>query len=149
MNRRFFLTLKLFTLIALMFFTSSVFAQVVIQGKVVDKAGESIPGVNIIVVGTTTGTVTDIDGNFSISAKPSDVLQISFIGYETQLIEIGSKTNLDITLLTLQQQIDEVMVVGYGTQKKESVVGAITQIGSEQLVTSGVQDVAQAITGKL
>ncbi len=113
----------------------------------VDK--ESLPGVTVVIQGTVQGTITDIDGRFTISASPTDRLRVSFIGFRTQVIEVGARTDFEILLEPSVEQLDEVVVVGFGVQRKESVVGAITQVGSKDILESGVPNIANAITGKL
>ncbi len=105
-----------------------------VTGKVVGDDGESIPGVNIRVRNTTIGTVTDIDGNYTILV-PNDeaILVFSFIGFVTQEQSVGNRTIVNITLSTDMAALDEVVVVGFGTQKKESVVGAMSSVNPSEL----------------
>lgn len=121
-----------------------------ITGKVVGDDNSTLPGVSIVVKGTLIGTVTDIDGKFSLSV-PSDAktLVFTFVGLKSKEVEIGNQTNFTVTLSEETVGLEEVVVVGYGVQKKESVVGAITQIDNQALVRSGVTNVTNAITGKL
>lgn len=121
-----------------------------ITGKVVGDDNSTLPGVSIVVKGTLIGTVTDIDGKFSLSV-PSDAktLVFTFVGLKSKEVEIGSQTTFTVTLSEETVGLEEVVVVGYGVQKKESVVGAITQIDNQALVRSGVTNVTNAITGKL
>jgi TonB-linked SusC/RagA family outer membrane protein len=126
--------------------------QQAIAGKITDAAtGEALIGVTVLVKGTTTGALTDMNGNFSIpsSSRQPVTLQISFIGYATQEVTATPGTNVTIALTLELTQIQEVVVVGYGTQKKESVVGAITQVSNQALVQAGVANVTNAIAGKL
>jgi TonB-linked SusC/RagA family outer membrane protein len=126
--------------------------QVNLTGKVTDAAtGEALIGVTILVKGTTTGTLTDINGNFAIpvTGRQAVTLQISFIGYSTQEVTATPGTPVNVALALEVTQIQEVVVVGYGTQKKESVVGAITQVNNEALVKSGISNITNAIAGKL
>lgn len=121
-----------------------------ITGIVTAEDGEPLIGVTVIVEGASFGGITDIDGRYNISGvKPSDKLSFSFIGFEKQTIAVGQQSTIDVTLVSDSEMLDDLVVVGYGTQKKESVVGAITQVQSDELLTSGVQNVSQAITGKL
>lgn len=121
-----------------------------IRGKVSGASGEIIPGATVIVKGTTVGTTTDFDGNFILSV-PSDAktLVVSFVGMRPQEIAIGNQTQFNIILHEENVGLEEVVVVGYGTQKKESVVGAITQIDNQALMRAGTSNVTNAITGKL
>ena len=90
-----------------------------ITGQVIDENKEPMIGVSILIVGTSTGTVTDFDGNFKLTVGPKAVLQISYIGYKTQEIPVANKTKLNITMEEDTEVLDEVVVVGYGAQKKE------------------------------
>jgi TonB-linked SusC/RagA family outer membrane protein len=126
--------------------------QAAITGKVTDAAtGEALIGVTVLVKGTTVGALTDINGNFSIpvsNRQPVTIL-ISFIGYSTQEVLATPGTPVAVALALEVTQIQEVVVVGYGTQKKESVVGAITQVNSKSLMQAGATTITNAITGKL
>src|SRR5690606_11678199 len=108
-----------------------------VSGTVTSSAGETIPGVNIIVEGTLTGTVTDIEGNYTITVpNDDDVLVFSSIGYITQEVPVNGRSVIDIVLEEDIQGLDEVVVVGYGTQKKVNVIGSVTTIGSQELTAS-------------
>jgi TonB-linked SusC/RagA family outer membrane protein len=121
-----------------------------LTGTVSDKTG-TLPGVAVIVKGTTNGTNTDAEGKFSIVVNnDAETLVFSFIGMESQEVPIGNQTNFNIVLNESVTTLEEVVVVGYGEQKKESVVGAIVQTKGEDLKRSGgVVNVAQALTGQL
>ena len=118
-------------------------------GRVVDTKGEAAIGASILEKGTTNGTITDFDGNFKLTVGPKAVLQISYIGYKTQEIPVANKTKLNITMEEDTEVLDEVVVVGYGAQKKESVVGAISQVSSKELLKSPAANISQAIAGKI
>lgn len=123
-----------------------------VSGRVVDQENnEGLPGVNVIVKGTTTGTVTDIDGNFSLNVPSAEsVLIFSSIGYVTQEVVVGQSAVINITLATDVVALSEVVVVGYGEQKKESIVGSITQTSGAVLQRAGgVSNVGAALTGNL
>lgn len=120
-----------------------------INGKVTDSRGEAIIGANIIEKGTSNGTTTDMDGNFSLNVKPSSILQISYIGYVTQEYPIQNKTSLVIVLKEDLQALEEVVVVGYGTQKKEVVTAAITTIKSKEIALSPSGNMAAGLAGRL
>ena len=107
-----------------------------ITGRVVDTKGEAAIGASILEKGTTNGTITDFDGNFKLTVGPKAVLQISYIGYKTQEIPVANKTKLNITMEEDTEVLDEVVVVGYGAQKKESVVSAITTVDARSLKSS-------------
>src|SRR5690606_35445340 len=104
-------------------------ADIVVRGRVISfEDDEGLPGVNIMIKGTTTGVVTDIDGNYTISVPSSEsVLVFSFIGFVTEEVVVGAQTNINLTMMPDITSLGEVVVVGYGEQKKETVVGAVTQ----------------------
>jgi TonB-linked SusC/RagA family outer membrane protein len=121
-----------------------------ISGTVKDAAtGEALIGVTVLVKGTTMGALTDIDGKFTLPVNSPATLQLSFVGYTTQEVAAKPGTQITIAMALELTAISEVVVVGYGTQKKESVVGAITQVGNTALVKSGISNVTNAISGKL
>lgn len=124
--------------------------QRVIRGKVSGDTGEPIPGAAVMIKGTTMGTITDFDGRFSLSV-PADsrTLVVSFVGMSSQEIAIGTQTEFNIVLKEETRGLEEVVVVGYGTQRKESVVGAISQVDNQTLMRSGNSNVTNAIAGKL
>ncbi|NCB09048.1 MAG: SusC/RagA family TonB-linked outer membrane protein [Bacteroidia bacterium] len=127
------------------------YAQKTLNGKVLDEGGLPLPGVSVIIKGTTTGTVTDMDGNFSLSNITSEsTLVLSFVGLKTQEIMVGNKTSLNVVMEEQTIGIEEVVAVGYGVQKKESVVGSIAQATEEELRRTGnVTDLRQALSGNL
>jgi TonB-linked SusC/RagA family outer membrane protein len=118
-----------------------------IAGKVTDERGEPVIGANIIEKGTTNGTVTDIDGNFSISLEEGAALQISYIGYLEQEIPTTGKTSLNIILREDTRALDEVVVVGYGTQKKVNLTGAISTMDARELENRPITQATQALQG--
>lgn len=119
-----------------------------VSGKVVLEDGNSIPGVNILVKGTNTGTVTDLDGNYSISVGENDVLIFSFIGLITEEIVVGGRSKIDITMQEDVQSLDEIVVVGYGEQKKSTLTTAVSTISGDELNEYPVADVGQALQGR-
>ena len=127
------------------------FQQNTVKGTVKDATtGEALIGVTIVVKGTTIGQLTDINGRFSIPVTDKQVtLLFSFIGYTMQEVIAATGTDLNIAMATELTQISEVVVVGYGVQKKESIVGAVTQINSKALMQAGETNITNAITGKL
>ncbi|GGZ41103.1 SusC/RagA family TonB-linked outer membrane protein [Echinicola pacifica] len=120
-----------------------------ISGQVTDNTGESIPGANVIVKGTSNVTVTDLEGNFKINAAPTDILIFSFIGYATQEIPVGNKNQFNVVLEEDLKQLDEFVVVGYGTQKKSHVTGAVSKLQDERLGEIPVTQADQALQGKI
>ncbi|MRI00100.1 SusC/RagA family TonB-linked outer membrane protein [Kriegella sp. EG-1] len=123
-------------------------AQQTISGNVIDENGDPVPGANIVVKGTTNGTQSDFDGNYSIEASPEDVLVISYIGYATQSITIGNQTSINTQLVLDQQQLDEVVVIGYGTVKKSDVTGAVTRVDSKSFENQPLTRVEEALQGR-
>lgn len=122
-------------------------AQSKVQGKVVDATGEPVIGASVVVKGSSTGTVTDLDGNFTLNNVPGDSkLEVSYIGFRTQTLAPGS--NLNITLEEDKQLLDEVVVVGYGVQKKSDVTGALTRVGEQELNVRPVSNALEALQGK-
>jgi TonB-linked SusC/RagA family outer membrane protein len=119
-----------------------------ISGKITDAAGEGIPGVNISLKGTTIGTVSNIDGDYQISANSENVIVFSFIGYTVQEILVGDQNAIDVVLLTDALSVDEVVVVGYGVQKKSLTTGSISSVKSEDLMSVPVSRADQAMQGK-
>ncbi|WP_423818638.1 TonB-dependent receptor [Salinimicrobium sp. TIG7-5_MAKvit] len=104
-----------------------------VSGTVTDEKAMPLPGVNVYVEGTTTGTQTDFDGNYSLEVRPQDVLVFQFLGFTTQKVTVGDKEVLNVVLKEELEGLDEVVVVGYGTQKKSDVTGAISTVKSEDL----------------
>ena len=129
--------------------TSGAWAQKQVSGTVVDAAGEAIIGASVMVKGTSTGTITDFDGNFTlqnVSEKAS--LVISYVGYRNQTIAVAGKNQLNVTLEEDRQLLDEVVVVGYGVQRKSDVTGALTRVGEKELNTKPVSNAFEALRGK-
>ncbi len=123
---------------------------ITVTGTVSDVDGERIPGVTIIVQGKGTGTVTDIDGNYRISnLSSSDVLVFSFIGFDTREIEVNNQRVIDVVLLSRTEVLEEVVVVGYGVQQKESAVAAISQVSGDDLTKAGTTSLSNALTGRV
>lgn len=120
-----------------------------ISGTVIDANDQfPIPGVTVVIKGSTTGTITDINGIYEISANQGDIIVFSFVGMETQEIAVGESTTIDVKLGTSTVALDELVVVGYGVQKKSLVTGAISQVSSDDIEKSTVTRVEQAIQGK-
>ena len=120
-----------------------------VNGSVSGVDGLSIPGANVLIQGSSTGTTTDFDGNFSISVKSGDVLIVSYIGFLTQSITISNQTSLTIVLQSDTSELDEVVVVGYGTQRKSNLTGAISKVTNEKLDQIGVARVDDALIGQV
>lgn len=120
-----------------------------IVGVVKDETGEPIIGVNVSEKGTTNGTITDMDGKFSLGVPNTAVLRFSYIGYLSQDLTIKGKTSLDVTLKEDSQNLEEVVVVGYGTQKKVNLTGAIAAVNSKDLTVAPVANTTNALAGRL
>tara|TARA_R110002049_G_scaffold309289_2_gene520244 strand:+ start:23099 stop:26488 length:3390 start_codon:yes stop_codon:yes gene_type:complete len=119
-----------------------------IQGNITDESGMALPGANILEKGTSNGTQSDFDGNYSLTVKNTDaILVISFIGFVTQELKVNNKTTLNIILKEDAASLDEIVVVGYGTQKKRSVTSAISEIDSEELAGKPMTDIRQMMQG--
>ncbi len=123
-------------------------AQQVISGKVLDAVGESLIGVSVLVQGTDVGTITDIDGSFSITAAPDDVLEVSYVGYKTQTIPVNGQSNVSVTLGVDAEVLDEVVVIGYGTVQKSDVTGSVSSVNSEELQAFPLLNAGQALQGR-
>lgn len=124
-------------------------AQVQIKGTVVDDQSIPLPGVSVQVKGKFRGTMTDIDGNYSISALPSDTLVFSMVGMSTQNIPVGNSTTINVALLTETTLMDEVVVVGYGTQRVKDLTSSISTLKSEDLAKTPAAQAMQALQGKV
>ncbi|MDR1403716.1 MAG: SusC/RagA family TonB-linked outer membrane protein, partial [Tannerellaceae bacterium] len=118
-----------------------------IQGKVTDIKGESVAGANIIEKGSTNGVITDTDGNFALTVNRGAVIQVSYIGFITQEIAVGSRNNFSISLREDLQDLEEVVVVGYGTQRKANLTGAVQAVGSKAIEGRPITNVNQALQG--
>ena len=120
-----------------------------VTGTVSDGSGEPIIGANIRIKGTTTGTITDIDGNFSIEAEPQSVIEVSYIGYLTQETVINNQKSIRFLLKEDTKTLDEVVVIGYGVQKKADLTGSVANINTEKLNTQSNANIGQALQGKI
>lgn len=120
-----------------------------VTGTVTDVSGEPIIGANIRIKGTTTGTITDIDGNFSIEAEPQSVIEVSYIGYLTQETVINNQKSIRFLLKEDTKTLDEVVVIGYGVQKKADLTGSVANINTEKLNTQSNANIGQALQGKI
>ena len=118
-----------------------------IRGTVVDETGAPIPGVTVSIPGTSIGTATDLDGKYSISVPEGSELVFSFIGYEAQQIKVGSQSVINVTLVEEISSLNEVVVVGFGEQKKANLTGAVTTIDAEVIAERPVQNVGQMLQG--
>jgi len=142
-----------FSALLVAFAVSSVlaFAQTkTVTGTVVDELGEPIIGANVIVAGTTNGATTDIDGNFSIqNVDPNATLKVSYIGYTEQLLPVKGQSKFNVTLAEDRSDLEEVVVIGYGTVKRKDLTGSVASVSGDKLKANPVSNVAQALQGML
>lgn len=141
---------KLLLVVLLLTVTTLAFAQgKSIKGVVLDQNNEAIIGANVLVDGTTNGTITDLDGNFEMKGVANSAkLKVSYIGYITQVIPVGGQSSFKILLKEDAKTLDEVVVVGYGVQKKSDVTGAMARVGAEELTAKPVNNAFEALQGK-
>ena len=119
----------------------------IISGTILDAAGIPVIGANVIVKGTTNGTITDMDGKFSLEVTADAVLEISYIGYSTQTILVGNQTNFNVTLQEDSETLDELVVVGYGTMKKKDLTGAMSALKGDDLASRRTTQLSTALQG--
>ena len=125
------------------------FAQKTITGTVTDVSGEPLIGATVS-LGGTNGVITDIDGNFTLTdVKNGATLTITYIGYQTKTVQVGSQNTYNITLEANDKSLDEVVVIGYGTVKRRDLTGAVASVTGETLAKNPVANVAQALQGQL
>ena len=121
-----------------------------VKGKVTDTSGSSLPGVSIVVKGTTNGTITDMDGNYSLSNVPGNaILQFSFVGMKGQEVVVAGKTSINVMLAEDAIGIEEVVAIGYGTQKKADVTSSVSTVKSTDFLKGNMKDAGQLIQGKV
>ena len=136
-------------LLTLLVMTGAYAQDVKVKGKVNDEQGQGLPGVSILVKGTSAGTVTDIEGNYTVNAPGAATLVFSFIGYITQEIPLGNKTSLDVKMLADTKALDEVVVVGYGTAKKATLTGSVTAVKGAELQKAPSTNLSNTLGGRL
>ncbi|GAA4964157.1 TonB-dependent receptor [Algibacter aquimarinus] len=136
-------------LIAFFIGALSIFAQDNVSGVVTDEQNVPIPGVNVLVKNTSTGTATDFDGNYQIKANNGDVIVFSYLGFQTFEVTYAGQSPLDVQLSEDTAKLDEVVVIGYGSVKRKDLTGAVASIGSDEVVEQRKTDVAQALQGRL
>ena len=140
----------LFLLLTLLSFSLTALAQQKVTGKVKDSSGEPVIGASVVVKGNNTmGTITDFDGNFMLDVPAKSVLVISYIGYVTQEVPTAGKNSLEIVLKDDTKTLDEVVVIGYGTQRKGDVTSSVASVKADNFVKGAVKDVGQLIQGKV
>ncbi|RYF58795.1 MAG: TonB-dependent receptor, partial [Cytophagaceae bacterium] len=120
-----------------------------ITGTVKSETGETLPGINVVIRGTTKGTTTDASGRFTLDAPDNAVLVFSGIGFTTQEVPVNGRSRVDVSLTTDNKQLEEVVVVGYGTQKRNSLTNSVSQIGAEEIARRPVSNIQQSLQGQL
>lgn len=123
--------------------------QVQVQGTILDSTGEPLPGVNVVIKGTTSGTVSDLDGKYSLDTPSDAVLIFSFVGFMSQEIPVNNQTEINVTLADDTSDLDEFIVVGYGLQRKSDLTGSISSLKSEEINRLPVSDVSQSLQGRV
>lgn len=127
----------------------SAFAQNRIKGKITDEKGEELIGVNVLIKGTSVGTISDVNGEFHLSAKQGDVLTCTYVGYTSQEVKIATNYNLEIVLKEDVNTVEEVVVIGYGTAKKKDFTGALSTVDSKKLKEANRSSIGQALQGQI
>jgi outer membrane receptor protein involved in Fe transport len=139
----------IYSVCLMLIFAVTVKAQVTVQGTVYAKnKQETLPGVTIIVKGSATGTTTDLDGKFNITVKSDDTLKFSYIGYFPQVIPLQGKQHLDVFMEVDNKLLDEVVVVGYGVQKKSDVTGSLVSLSGDEMQETHQQNIASIMQGR-
>lgn len=142
--------LKVYLLACLLIVSfSTIQAQTITVKGTVTGEGEALPGVSVLVKGTSNGTVTDFDGNYELVAKPTDVLIFSYIGFTTKEVSVNGKTTINTVLASDVDALEEVVVIGYGTQKKKEVTGAVVQVTGDDISKTATQDLGTALQGQI
>ena len=124
-------------------------AQNAVTGTVTDENGEGVPGANIIIKGTSNGTITDMDGGFTLNASSSDVLVVTYVGYSTVEIPVGSQSSINVSLSEDIAALDEIVVTGYGTQERKEITSAVTSLNEEDFNKGLVSNPMGLLEGKV
>lgn len=138
----------LVSLLSLLLVPAMLLAQAQITGEVLDEQGEPVIGANVVVSGTSTGTITDFDGRFALSCDSKATLEISYMGMQTQTIALGGKTHITVTMHDDTELLEEVVVVGYGTMRKADLTGSVGSMGKKDM-EAPVANIGQALQGKV
>ena len=120
-----------------------------VTGRVLDENGGGLPGTTVVIKGSSTGTVTDLDGSYTIQAAPGDVLVFSFVGYLTDEIQVGNQSQINVNLMPDMKSLKEVVVVGYGSMERQNVTGAISSIKAEEINKVPVPNVVESLRGQV
>ena len=124
-------------------------ADATVTGRVVDEKGAGLPGVNVVIKGGTSGTQTDLDGKFSLAVPEGSTLMFSFVGYTAQEVAVGTQTTINVALAPDSKSLSEVVVVGYGTQRRQDLTGAVARVDGAEIANQPVQTATQALQGKV
>ena len=137
--------------LSLFFLAHSAYAQggFAVKGVVVDKTGFPLPGANVMEKGTSNGTITDLDGNFSIKVDGKKTLVISYIGMKTQEVAVQGRKTINVQMVDDSKALDEVVVIGYGTVNKRDLTGSVASVSAKDLAAIPVASASEALTGKL
>ena len=143
--------LKTIFIVLLFLAPLTILAQVSVSGVVSDDRGDTLPGVNVVVKGTTRGTATDYDGVFTVQVSPGEVLEVSFMGFDTEEITVGDQTNLEIVLRESSVQIQEleVVAVGYGDVRRRDLTGSVAKADMSEIIKAPVSNIAQSLGGRI
>lgn len=148
--RKYEIYLKTLLILFSLFFTGLQLSAQNVNGNVIDTDGEPIIGASVLVTGTTSGTVTDIDGNYSLNVPPgSSSLSISYIGYKTMTVPLDGRSTINVTIESDSELLDEIVVVGYGVQRKSDLIGSVSSLDGSELTTVAVGNPTAALQGKL
>jgi TonB-dependent starch-binding outer membrane protein SusC len=144
------ITKRVLLLLLSFIFMSAIYAQEkTVNGNIADKAGIPLPGVNVIIKGTTNGTVTDLNGNYSIKVPDNNtVLLITYVGYIKQEIKVGEQSTIKIVLEEEVKELNEVVVIGYGVQRKSDLTGAVASVSAKDLKATPVTRLDEALEGR-
>ncbi len=136
-------------LLSIVFSAATLSAQdaYMLKGVVQDEAGEPLIGATVMVKGTTQGVATDIDGNFAVNVKKGQTIDVSYVGYDAQSIKVNGQNNITVVMKENSSTLDDLVVVGYGVQKKSDVTGSVTSVGKDRLSKLPVTNVLQAMQG--
>ena len=118
-------------------------------GVISDESGVPLPGVNVVIKGTNTGTTTDFNGNYSINASDTDILTFSFVGFIDQEIEVGNADSFNLSLQMGSDELDEVVLTGYGTTKRANLTNSVSKLNTESLVDRPIMTLGEAFSGQL
>ena len=140
---------KLFLVICLVGLTAFASAQQLVTGKVTDAAGAPVIGANVLVEGTMIGTTTGVDGSYQINVPKEGKLTFTYLGYQSQTVAVGGKTTVDINLTEDAAQLDDVVVIGYGTVKKRDLTGAVSSIKNDEITIAPTTDAMEALQGRV